>query len=368
MKSYSLKALAEATWVPEEKIAEAARLYARTPPACIQWGNAIEHSIHSVQTARALMILKAISGNLDSPGGNVNRPSPSTLRPGEFVQSKSFPEKREQLLAPEFRLAATMGFTPSQTVVKAILSGKPYPIRMMYLQGGNPLLSYANAAETYLALKKLDFLAVAEIFLTPTAQLADIVLPTATNFEFDDMGHYGMPHGFLLARPKVVDPPGECRPDLLILNELGKKCGLAKSFWPDLRSCLDEVLKPVGLDYEAFRKVGNLKGNWTYKNYERNGFSTPSKKIEIFCSRLKDWGYDPLPVYRPEFPLPDSGPHRVEDYPLILTSAKDPCYFHSAYRNLPSLRKISPDPVVLIHPRTAAEAGVEDSPESGSKL
>jgi anaerobic selenocysteine-containing dehydrogenase len=358
LKGYSLEALAEITWVPGEKIVEAARLYARTQPACIQWGNAIEHNIHSVQTARALMILKAISGNLDSPGGNVNRPSPPTLRPGDFVQSKGFPEKREQLLAPEFRLAAMMGFTPSQTVVKAILSGKPYPIRMMYIQGGNPLLSYANATETYLALKKLDFLAVAEIFLTPTAQLADIVLPTATNFEFDDMGHYGMPHGFLLARPKVVDPPGECRPDLLILNELGKKCGLEKSFWPDLRPCLDEVLKPAGLDYEGFKRAGILKGNWKYKSYERNGFGTPSKKVEIFCSRLKDWGYDPLPTYRQEFSVPDSDPHRMGNYPLILTSAKDPCYFHSAYRNLPSLRKLSPDPIVLIHPQTAGEMGV----------
>ncbi|MBP1723768.1 MAG: molybdopterin oxidoreductase, partial [Deltaproteobacteria bacterium] len=359
LKDFSLKAISEITWVPEEKITEAARLYARTRPACIQWGNAIEHNIHSVQTARALMILKAITGNLDSPGGNVNRPSPPTLRPGDFVQSRSFPEKREQLLAPEFRLAAMMGFTPSQTVVKAILSDKPYPIRMMYIQGGNPLLSYANAAETHLALKKLDFLAVAEIFLTPTAQLADIVLPTATNFEFDDMGHYGMPHGFLLARPKVVEPPGECLPDLLILNELGNKCGLEKFFWPDLRSCLDEVLNPAGVTYKDFKAMGILKGNWKYKSYERSGFGTPSKKVEILCSRLKDWGYDALPTYREEFSARDSDPHRMENYPLVLTSAKDPCYFHSAYRNLPSLRKLSPDPVVLLHPQTAEGLGVK---------
>lgn len=360
LKGYSLKALAAITWVAEEKIAEAARLYAGTRPACIQWGNAIEHNIHSLQTARALMILKAVAGNLDSPGGNVNRPSPPTQRPGDFVHSKGFPEKRGKLLAPEFRLASMMGFTPSQTVVKAILSGKPYPIRLMYLQGGNPLLSYANAMETYLALKKLDFLAVAEIFLTPTAQLADIVLPTATNFEFDDLGHYGMPHGFLLARPKVVDPPGECLPDLLILNELGKKCGLEKFFWPDLRACLDEVLQPAGINYEDFKATGILKGNWKYRSYERNGFGTPSKKVEIFCSRLKDWGYDPLPTHRQKFSVGDSNPHGMGNYPLILTSAKDPCYFHSAYRNLPSLRKLSPDPVVLLHPQTAEGLQVKD--------
>ena len=82
----------------------------------------------------------------------------------------------------------------------------------MYIQGGNPLLSYANAGETFEALKKLDFLAVSEIFMTPTAQLADLVLPAATHFEFDDIGHLGLPHGFILARPKIVDPPGNAGP------------------------------------------------------------------------------------------------------------------------------------------------------------
>jgi anaerobic selenocysteine-containing dehydrogenase len=177
------------------------------------------------------MILKAMTGNLDAPGGNVNRRSPPVLRPGDFVQSRNFPEKRNQLLAPEFRLAAMMGFTPSQAVVKSILSGKPYPIRMMYIQGGNPLLSYAHSAETLQALKSLEFLAVAEIFMTPTAQMADLVLPTATNFEFDDLGHYGLPHGFLLARPKIVDPP-EKQVGLSHPEQAGEELGLEKFSGP----------------------------------------------------------------------------------------------------------------------------------------
>ena len=85
-------------------------------------------------------------------------------------------------MGTDFRMASKSGFVPSQLVVKAMLTGKPYPIRLMYLQGGNPLLTYANAGETFEALNRLSFLAVTEIFLTPTAQLADIVLPAATNF------------------------------------------------------------------------------------------------------------------------------------------------------------------------------------------
>jgi len=360
LKEYPLERVSAITWIPAPRIAEAARLYARSRPAGIQWGNALEHNINSVQCGRALMILKAISGNLDAPGGNVNREGPSVLRPGDFVLSKSFADKREKLLSPEFRLAAMMGFTPSQSIVKAILSGKPHPIRMLYIQGGNPLLSYANAGETFQALKKLDFLAVAEIFMTPTAQLADVVLPTATNFEFDDIGHYGLPHGFILARPKVVDPPGECWPDSVILNELGKKLHQEKFFWPNLRACLDDVLEPAGMTYEDFKKIGVLRGNWRYGSYEGRGFYTPSKKVEIYSSRFKEWGYEPLPVFHELPESPGSDPELARTYPLIFTSAKDPNYFHSAYRNIPSLRKLSPDPLVLLHPDTARKMDIRE--------
>src|SRR4030043_1983626 len=113
----------------------------------------------------------AITGNLDVSGGNDKRAGPPIIRPGELVQIKKFPDKREKILSPEFRLATMMGFVPSQMIVKAILTGKPHPIQMMYLQGGNPLLSYANAKETFEAMKNLSFLTVSEIFLTPTAQL-----------------------------------------------------------------------------------------------------------------------------------------------------------------------------------------------------
>jgi anaerobic selenocysteine-containing dehydrogenase len=360
LQEYALPRVSTLTWIPEDKIAAAARLYAGTRPACIQWGNALEHNINSVQSARALMILKAVTGNLDAPGGNVNRVSPPILRPGDFVLSKSFPDKREKLLSPEFRLATMMGFTPSQLIVKTILSGRPYPIRMMYIQGGNPLLSYANASETFQALKNLEFLAVAEIFMTPTAQLADIVLPTATNFEFDDIGHYGLPHGFILARPKVVDPPEECWPDLLILNELGKKLGHEKSFWPTLRACLDDMLKPAGMTYEDLKKAGILKGKWTYRSYEGRGFNTPSGKVEIYSSKFKDWGYHPLPVFREILEAPEPDAAGVQEYPLLLTSAKDPNYFHSAYRNISSLRKLSPEPLVFLHPETAQKIHIQE--------
>ena len=360
LQQYPLERVSEITWIPKDRIIEAARLFSQTRPACIQWGNALEHNLNSVQCARALLILMTLTGNLDVPGGNVNRVGPPLMRPGELAQLKKFPDKKEKMMSPEFRLATMLGFVPSQLIVKAILTGRPYPVRLMYIQGGNPLLSYPNASETFQAMKRLDFLTVSEIFLTPTAQLADIVLPAATNFEFDDFGHFGLPHGFILARPKIVEPLEECWPDSKILNELGKRLGYDQYFWSDMRKCLDEILKPAGMTYDDFKAIGILKGKWEYKSYEKKGFNTPSKKVEIYCQQLKDWGYDPLPDYQELPESPFSTPELFKEYPLVFTSAKDPFYFHSSYRNIPALRKLSPEPIVLIHPETASHSGIDE--------
>lgn len=360
LQHYDLNQISKITWIPRDQILEAARLIGNMKPTSIQWGNAIEHTINSFQCARAILILMAITGNLEIPGGNVNRPAPPILRLGELVLSKRFLDKREKILTPEFRLATSMGFVPSPKVIKAILTEKPYPIRMMYIQGGNPLLSYANARETYEALKKLEFLCVSEIFLTPTAQLADLLLPAATNFEFDDIGHLGLPHGFILARPKIVEPKGECWPDSKIINELGKQLGYSEFFWKDLRDCLDEILKPAGLTYEEFKSIGILRGKWEYRSYEKNGFKTPSGKVEIYSEQLKEWGFQPLPSYQdpPEWELLSS--EETFSYPLLFTSSKDAFFFHSAYRNLSFLRKYSPEPLALIHPETASRYEIND--------
>ena len=360
LQRYGLDSVSEITWIKKEEIRRAAHLFARTKPACIQWGNALEHNLNSFQCARALLTLMALTGNLEVPGGNVYRESPPLMRIGELVQIKTFPDKREQVLSPQFRLATAAGFVPSPLIIKAILTGSPYPVRAMLIQGGNPLLSYANARETFDALQKLDFLAVSETFMTPTAQLADLVLPAATHFEFDDIGHLGLPQGFILARPKIVEPAAECWPDSKMLNELGKRLGYAQYFWNDVRACLDEILKPSGLTYDQFKTVGIVKGTWAYKTYERRGFNTPTRKFEIYSGQLKEWGYDPLPDYRelPESPV--STPGLFETFPLIFTSAKDPYYFHSSGRNLPSLRKRSPEPVVLLHSQTASRYHIQE--------
>jgi anaerobic selenocysteine-containing dehydrogenase len=214
-------------------------------------------------------------------------------------------------------------------------------------------LVYAGSPKTYEAFMKLDFLAVSDIFMTPTAAMADIVLPAATHFEFNDIGHYGLGHGYILARPKVVDPPGGCWPDIKILNELGKILTPEKYWFESHQGLLESVLSPTNLSYKTFANAGYLKGPERFQKFKTDGFRTPSGKVELYLSTADKQGLEPLPVMRG---LPDD---KDPAFPLTLTSAKDPFFLHSSYRWVERLRKSSPKPRMEIHPETAAAYDIQ---------
>jgi anaerobic selenocysteine-containing dehydrogenase len=158
----------------------------------------------------------------------------------------------------------------------------------------------------------------------------------------------------MLARPKLVDPPGEAWSDLRIALQLGKALGLEEFAWKDEAELLDQVLEPSGLDYSGFQEQGVLWGKKKYFSYRDSGFKTPSGKVELYAEKLAAMGLDPLPSHTSPRKMPDT----TAEYPLVLTSAKNPVFFHSAYRQLETLRKISPDPVVEIAPEAAQKIGV----------
>ncbi len=359
IKDYPLSEVEEITWVAREQIEKAARLYAQTKPATIQWGNALDHSINSFQACRAISILRAITGNLDVPGGDILLGTLPVTRAGRFILIREFPRNRERMIGSEFKLAARLAFTPRETVIRAILEGKPYPVKAALLFGSNPLLSYSNAKETYEALMKLELLVVSELFMTPTAELADIVLPAATVFEFDEVSPYP-PMSFIQAYPKIADPPGECWSDMKIINELAKRLEMGEYFWRDEREALDLILEPSGLTFEEFKEKRFLQAGKEYRRYENGGFRTPSGRVEIYSPKLEELGYSPLPVYVEPPETPFSSPELAKEYPLILTSAKAASFYHSAHRNIASLRRMAPEPIAELNPDTAGKLGVEE--------
>ncbi len=135
------------------------------------------------------------------------------------------------------------------------------------------MIAWADSKVTYEAFQSLDFVAIAEIFMTPTAAMADIVFPVAHQYEMNDIGHYGIGHGMILARPKIVDPPGECWPDMKIMNELGKRVSSPELWHEDHEAFLEDLVKPAGLTYREFVEKGYLKGPDRFtRSYEDEGF------------------------------------------------------------------------------------------------
>jgi anaerobic selenocysteine-containing dehydrogenase len=271
---------------------------------------------------------------------------------GKFVRADLLPDKRHAMIHSHYGTIPRLMTVPPEYFQRAVLEQTPYPVRAAYVQCANPMLSWADSRRTREALAALDFLAVSELVMTPTAALADIVLPAASHLEFDDIGHYGLGHGVVLARPRAVDPPAGCWPDMKILNALGSALcepGLWSDDWRDL---LSAVLAPSGLTFEQFAQAGHLKGPDRFEKYRESGFATPSAKVELRLSRADALGLPPLPGGTPLA--------RHPEFPLVLTSAKDPCYLHSSYRWVKSLRSKSPVPLARIHPQTAAASGVRD--------
>ncbi|MDP2646686.1 MAG: molybdopterin-dependent oxidoreductase [Desulfobacterales bacterium] len=336
------------TGIRAAAICEAARTYATTRPACIQWGNALDMNRCSFQTARAVLILSALTGNIDRPGGDalwlapppVSRKSPwhePSLAGAEFLPAE---KKARSIDAHRFPLNPGV---QEPSFWQSIITGRPYAPRVLWIMGANPLITCTHPNRVKEALKRLEFILVSEMFMTPTAQLADMVLPAASWLETEDVA--GLHKIWcVLARPKVAQI-GQTRCDRSVMLELARRLGLTRAFpWPDYRAYLNWVLEESGLDFDRFCEKGILQADQHYFKYQTNGFATPSKKFEFFCPSLENIGVAPLPVYREPPISPVATPAVAKDYPFVLTcSGRIKEFFHSEGRQIKSLRQRHPD-------------------------
>ena len=365
VESYSPEKVEEITWVPAETIRAAARMYATTKPACIQWGVALDQNINNLHTARAILCLSGITGNIDAPGGDVFWVPPANvviqsarLNPGIFLPEKVSPEMRAKKIgAGRYKV---LDQVHPHLFLDAVLSEKPYPPKALFIMGNNMLVSRSDSLRWAQALKKIDFIYAVDLFMTPTVQLADIVLPAASWLETDDVAdiHFIW---CVLVRQKVATI-GECRDDKQIIIDLAHRMGMGDCFpWQNVREYCDWILKESGITFDEFKELGIIQGEMRYRKYEEEGFATPSRKFELVCSTLESMGYDPLPHFVEPPESPYSTPELFKSYPLIITTgARTMPFFHSEGRQIKSLRKLNPDPLVEIHPATAKDLAIEE--------
>ncbi|MCF6281059.1 MAG: molybdopterin-dependent oxidoreductase [Candidatus Polarisedimenticolaceae bacterium] len=349
------------TDIPAQQIINTARLLHESGPVSYFTWTGTAQQGEATQTGRAISLLYALTGYIDAPGGNCyfTKPPVANLL-GLGLLSE---QQRAKGLGVEARPLGpgTMGWVSSYDLYKSIMGEQPYPTKALISFGGNPLLTKPNANAASKALQQLEFYVHADLFLNATADHADIVLPVASPWE-----RAGLYPGFQISqqaeslvqlRPAVIPPRGESRSDSWIVFGLAKQLGLSEEFFGgDLDSALQHLIEPTGLTVEELKahpEGVTLSLECRYQKYRQQDFATLSKKLEIFSDTFRACGYPPIPTF-------EESDRESSHYPLRLISAKWIGYCHSQQRQLPSLRKHMPEPLVELNPQTAAEHAIEE--------
>jgi anaerobic selenocysteine-containing dehydrogenase len=369
--SFAPEVAQEITAVPAELIVRAARLYAGSKPAALMSGaSPTVHHTNGVQNQRAITALIGLTGNFDVPGGNHVFPSDYLYiangvktREEQFKQSRPWSEMAPRV--GEDQHPVWCRFIPEAQAMMIpfqIRSRQPYPLRAMLAFGLNYRMWPGSdfARESF---EKLDFLVDVDLFMTDTAKLADVVLPACTSYERSELKFY--PEKRIIWTSPAIEPLGQSRPDAAIIFDLAQTLApgddlLQKGY----EAAVDWMLEPSGLRVADLKlhPRGLIVDDVTippYRKYEKDGFKTPSGKMEFTSLVLAEHGLEPLPIYREPALSPVSAPDLAEDFPLILTTgARLPFFIHSRTYRIPRLLNLQPDPTADIHPVDAVPRGL----------
>jgi len=367
VKKYTPAKVSQLTWVASDKIREVAGIYGTVRPAVLESQNGLDQHTNVTQTARAIAILQAITGNLDVPGGHVFVPHIPTrdLRLKEKLQTTL--KQTKSISKHPLYFGAKGVSTPD--LLDAIDSSVPYPIKALIIQGSGIIGAVSDENAVRETLKKVEFIVVHDQYMTAAAEIADIVLPAATFLEYTHIRtENGFPHAnahTIALSNKVVEPLGESRSDPRFIFELARKLGYERYFpWKSEEELVDYELEPLGLTIDQLKKHPegmSIPANRDAIKYEKVGFGTPTGKVEFYSETFERLGYNPLPEFQEPAETPFSRPDLVEEYPLICgTGLKLQQFTQGRFVNLASLKAIRPHPFVEIHCETAKQLGIED--------
>ncbi|MFY3744866.1 molybdopterin-containing oxidoreductase family protein [Anaeromyxobacter sp. Red801] len=371
-RAYPPERVEAITGVPRAEVERSARLLWESRPLAYYAWSGVEMQTSSTQIARAIAQLSVLTGSLDARGGNVLFPAVASPAVGSEVPARPARPAVGLGVAERPLGPARWGFATTDELYRGILEREPYAVRGLVGFGSNLLLSHGDVLRGRGALAALDFYVHADLFMNPTAELADVVLPVASGFEREalKLGFEVSPaaQSLVQLRRPVAAPPGEARSDTAIVFDLAVALGLGEHFWNgDVDAAYRHQLAPSGLSLEWLRahpEGARVALETRYRKFAETaggvplGFGTPTRKIELYSETLLAHGQPPLPEYQEPQVGPVSRPDLAERYPLVLTCAKHTLFCESQHRALPSLRRKAMDPEVELHPAAAAERGI----------
>ncbi len=365
----------EITDVAAGEIERAAQvLWEHRPVAFYTWSGLEQHG-GTTQIIRAVNVLYALTGSFDAPGGNVLfSPIPSNIVTGAELLEREIWGKalgiQDRPLGP-----AQFGFVTGEDFYRAALDGLPYRARALVAFGSNLAMAHGDSARGRDALEQLDFHVHLDHFMSPTAEFADIVLPVAGPFECE-----GLKIGFetsqdaqshVQLRAPLREPVGESRSDIAIIFDLATRLGLGEHFFGgSVDAGWAYQLAPSGVTLDRLRSEPSgvrLDLETRHRKYAQpgpdgvpQGFGTPSGLVDLYVEAFIDVDEPPLPTFVEPSLSGRSRPELSEEYPLILSCAKSLYFCETQHRQVPSLRRHSPDPRVELHPDVATPRGIVD--------
>ena len=375
---YPPERVAAITWVDRRDIEEAARMFGAARTAAMYTFIGATMGGNAVSTLRLMGFLPALKG-VDTVGNN-RFLLPPKMRMASYYRydktSESPPgagARRRYLSADRFPLldgpsALTTPYPHPRQVIDAMLTGEPFPVRALWTDC-NPLVSLEGSRTVMAALGKLDLLVVSDIVMSPTAYLADYVLPITTHLESDAVTEYsGL--NMVAARARAIAPVGEAREEGEIVLDVLKRMGYGDKLpVQTYHEYLDHRLEPMGVTFEQLKQVGSIVTPDSERKYltgrqrrdGRPGFNTPTGKVELVSRTLAAHGYDALPDFVEPPMSPFSTPELAAEYPLILISGTRSLEYYSTLGiEIAKLRKRRPDPSIEMAPETAQALGLEE--------
>jgi len=340
---YPLEKASQITGIPTEVIRELALDYATLKPVVSFRGLGSQRTFHGDLSIRAMTALSAVTGNisLKKPDGDVLSILnwiPFMLPGGKFAK---------QLPVLEF--------------CDAVLTEKPYPIKAMWVSSHNPANSQADHNKFKEVMARLELIVVTELFMSATAEQADIVLPGSTPFESTNLAlPYALffgGHPYLQLQPKVIEPYHECKPDLQILSELAQRMGLGEFFNESDEQYIETLLASEHPAMEGITLQKLREGPLMVKPYETPLFGTPSGRLEFYVEKMKEFGEE-LPLYKE--PLESARRPLARKYPLSFIQTHTKNRHHSMFANVDWLREFEPTPVLDINPADAKKRNIRD--------
>lgn len=366
------------TGVPAEQVRTAAKLIGHNLPLAINESAApIAHHRNGFQNYRAIMALSAITGSFDRTGGQIPvqfsynyQAAGFATREKEFVGKVKTRPGYPPVGGEKYPLWHAMIDEAQFTdLARQIREKKPYPLRAMVGFGLNHRIAPGSdrLAE---ALKTVDFLVDVDLFLTDTAKLCDIVLPTCTSFERSELKAWG--GGYLTVTQPVIEPLYQSKPDIQIICDLARGMGLAdRLLTAGPEACIRYLISDLPVSYEELQaselpvKVPGARGREPGRMLVQ-GFPTASGKFELYSLEIgkireqyPDCGLDCLPVYREPICAAEQ-----EKYPFTLCSGpRIPGAIHSRLHSVPWARSLRPDATADLNPADAETLDLQQGDE-----